>query len=201
MHLLTVTLPSRLAEELLPERPRLTAALVPGSAPVSSPSFELCFVSVCSSPRRTSALQSPVGRRVLARSVDQTLSTEGLPARTSGHRAPILVLSADRAVDRSEAVHQGYSLVRGSSAHGYPITASPGPSTGVTRISRVSFSMLGCRAKQDSSEQSSQQHRQAFPRAARPREEVVAYRTREVPGKASPRENRGHLPEIAPNLM
>ncbi|KWX11209.1 Major surface-labeled trophozoite antigen precursor [Giardia duodenalis assemblage B] len=34
-----------------------------------------------------------------------------------------------------------------------------------------------------------------------PREEVVAYRTREVPGKASPRENRGHLPEIAPNLM
>lgn len=34
-----------------------------------------------------------------------------------------------------------------------------------------------------------------------PEEEVVAYRTREVPGKASPRENRGHLPEIAPNLM
>ncbi|ESU40444.1 Major surface-labeled trophozoite antigen precursor, partial [Giardia duodenalis] len=91
--------------------------------------------------------------------------------------------------------------VRGSSAHGCFITASPGPSTGVTRISRVSFSTLGCRAKQDSSEQSSQQHRQAFPRAARPREEVVAYRTREVPGKANPRENRGHLPEIAPNLM
>ena len=126
-----MTLPSRLAEELLPERPRLTAALVAGSAPVSSPSLGLCFVGVSSPPGRTSALQPHVGRRVLARTrIEPCRPRNCLRTPLDAGLRCWCSLRTVQSIAVKLRLSGGSSATATSSLHRWP-------AQGVTRVSRV----------------------------------------------------------------